>query len=181
MSVHFSSDSVEWATPQDLFDLLDTEFSFTLDVCAAPANAKVSAHYTEADDGLSQNWGENVCWMNPPYGRGLTGKWMQKARDSAASGATVVCLIPARTDTVWWHDTVWDASEVRFIKGRLKFGDSTNSAPFPSAIVVYRPPLKKTWASGSSRVAYTVNPVVKKARWVQVALSGTSTGAATKP
>ena len=126
----------EWETPQDLFDRLDAEFGFTLDVCATPDNAKCDRYYTEADDGLVQPW-EGVCWMNPPYGKGIL-YWMRKAYQAAVEGATVVCLVPARTDSGWWHDYVMKG-EVRFIRGRVRFSGSSVNAPFPSAIVVFRP------------------------------------------
>lgn len=136
MNVHFSSASDEWATPQATFDALDAEFGFTLDVCATKNNAKCARFFTREDDGLEQKW-EGVCWMNPPYGREI-GKWVAKAARTASEGhGTVVCLVPARTDTRWWHDYCMVAT-VRFIRGRLKFGDSKNSAPFPSAIVIFQ-------------------------------------------
>lgn len=123
------------ATPQEFFNRLNDEFNFTVDVCATPENAKCNRYYTKQDDGLSHDWVGNV-WMNPPYGREI-GLWMEKANKAAKSGATVVCLVPARTDTAWWHEHVIK-HEVRFIKGRLKFGGAKNSAPFPSAVVVMR-------------------------------------------
>lgn len=136
MAVHYSSDKDEWETPRPLFDLLDSEFNFTVDVCALPENAKCSAYFTPEDNGLAQQW-RGACWMNPPYGNEI-GKWVRKAYRSAMSGATVVCLVPARTDTRWW----WNyciKGEVRFLKGRLKFGNAENSAPFPSAVIIFRP------------------------------------------
>jgi phage N-6-adenine-methyltransferase len=136
-SIHFSSKSVEWATPQDFFDKLDAEFHFETDVCSTHENAKCENHYTEEEDGLSRKW-TGVCWMNPPYARNVMAKWIEKAYESSLSGATVVCLIPARTDTQVWHDYCMKG-EVRFIKGRLKFGGCKDSAPFPSAIVIFRP------------------------------------------
>jgi len=135
-SVHFSSRSSEWATPQPLFNVLDAEFHFELDVCATPENAKCSRFYTVVDNGLARPW-EGVCWCNPPYGREI-GRWLAKARDAARDGATVVALIPARTDTRWWHSIVMGASEIRYLPGRLRFGGCANSAPFPSAVVVWR-------------------------------------------
>lgn len=129
----YSSESELWETPQDLFDRLDKEFHFTVDVCALDSNTKCASFYSPDQDGLKQKW-EGACWMNPPYGRNI-GEWMKKALESEA---TVVCLVPARTDTKWWHDYAMKASEIRFVKGRLKFGDSKNSAPFPSAIIVFR-------------------------------------------
>lgn len=141
MSVHFSSDTVEWSTPPALFDRLDKEFGFGLDVCATAENAKCAKYFDKAADGLAQDW-SGACYMNPPYGREI-GAWVRKASESAKAGATVVCLLPARTDTKWWHEYIMrsgsGASEVRFIKGRLKFGNSKNSAPFPSCLVIFEP------------------------------------------
>lgn len=131
----FSSETDLWETPQATFDALDKEFHFTLDVCALPTNAKVNNYFTPEMDGLSQEW-VGACWMNPPYGREIKA-WLMKAYESSIRGATVVCLLPARTDTSWWHDYVIKG-EVRFIRGRLKFGGHKNSAPFPSAIVIFR-------------------------------------------
>lgn len=133
--VLFSSKSVVWETPQDLFDKLNAEFHFDLDVCALPENAKCEKYYTPEDDGLSQPW-NGVCWCNPPYGRTI-GKWVQKAYETFAGGGTVVMLLPARTDTKWFHEYIYNKAEIRFIKGRLKFGNSKNAAPFPSMIVVF--------------------------------------------
>lgn len=136
MDVHFSSKTDDWATPQDFFDKVAERFPFTLDVCATPENAKCEQFFTKEHDGLQQKW-EGVCWMNPPYGREI-GHWVHKAYASSwINGATVVCLVPARTDTKWWHDYCLKG-EIEFIKGRLKFGGSKNSAPFPSALVVFR-------------------------------------------
>ena len=138
MNVHFSSKSNEWTTPQHLFDELNQEFNFTLDPCATEENAKCSKHFTIEDDGLSKYWSNDVVFMNPPYGREIK-KWIKKAYEESLNGATVVCLIPARTDTMYWHDFIFDkADDIRFLKGRLKFGNGKNSAPFPSAIVVYK-------------------------------------------
>lgn len=138
MKVHYSSKSNEWATPQNLFDELNEEFNFTLDPCATDENAKCSKYFTIEDDGLSKDWSNEVVFMNPPYGREIK-KWIKKAYEESLNGATVVCLIPARTDTTYWHDFIFDkADDIKFLKGRLKFGNSKNSAPFPSAIVVYQ-------------------------------------------
>lgn len=133
--VLFSSKSVVWETPQDLFDKLNAEFHFDLDVCALPENAKCERYYTPEDDGLLQPW-NGVCWCNPPYGKTI-GKWVQKAYETFAGGGTVVMLLPARTDTKWFHEYIYNKAEIRFIKGRLKFGNSKNAAPFPSMIVVF--------------------------------------------
>lgn len=138
MEVHYSSKSNEWATPQNLFDELNDEFNFTLDPCATDENAKCSNYFTIEDDGLSKDWSNDVVFMNPPYGREIK-KWINKAYEESLNGATVVCLIPARTDTTYWHDFIFGkTNDIRFLRGRLKFGKSKNSAPFPSAIVVYR-------------------------------------------
>lgn len=138
IAVHFSSKTDNWSTPQAIFDTLNKEFNFSLDVCASSENNKCDAYYTKEIDGLSQPW-SGVCWCNPPYGRNIK-LWVEKAAVTAALGlATVVCLLPARTDTRWWHDFVIEQStDVRFIKGRLKFGEYKTSAPFPSAIVVFQ-------------------------------------------
>jgi phage N-6-adenine-methyltransferase len=136
--IHFSSATDLWETPWLLFRQLDAQFHFTLEVCALPENAKCRHFYTPGQDGLSQPW-RGVCWCNPPYGRQI-GRWVKKAYESAANGeATVVCLIPARTDTSWWHRYVMAASEVWLVAGRIRFGGAKAGAPFPSAIVVFRP------------------------------------------
>ena len=133
----FSSDTDMWATPQSFFDRLNKVFRFEVDVCAIAENAKCKTFFSPDVDGLSQEW-NGVCWMNPPYGREISA-WVKKAYLSAKkNGATVVCLLPARVDTKWWHDYC-SGGEIHFIKGRLKFGSSANSAPFPSAVVVFRP------------------------------------------
>jgi phage N-6-adenine-methyltransferase len=134
MNVHFSSKTDMWSTPQSFFTKYDEKYNFNLDVCASEDNAKCAKYFTETDDGLQQKW-EGVCWMNPPYGREII-KWMKKAYESSLNGATVVCLVPARTDTTWWHEYAMKGT-IEFIRGRLKFGNSKNSAPFPSAIVVF--------------------------------------------
>ena len=135
MSVHFSSATPEWSTPQDFFDSLNEEFGpFDVDVCASEWNAKCPRYFTQETNGLSQDWTGKV-WMNPPYGRTI-GQWMKKAYESSLSGARVVCLVPARTDTAWWHDFATKGT-IRFIRGRLKFGGHENSAPFPSAVVIF--------------------------------------------
>lgn len=141
LAVHFSSKTDDWSTPQDLFDKLDAEFGgLVLDVCATRDNAKCPLYFSREQDGLTKAWADYTCpvWMNPPYGREI-GKWVAKAALEAALGATVVCLLPARTDTRWWHDYVIPYGEIRFIKGRLKFGGAKTSAPFPSAVVIFKP------------------------------------------
>lgn len=131
--VMFSSKTDMWETPAAFFRALDAEFHFTLDVCAVPENAKCRAFFTPEQDGLSQNW-VGRCWCNPPYGREI-GKWVKKA---AEAECTVVMLLPARTDTAWFHDYVYGHAEIRFVRGRLKFGDRKNSAPFPSMVAIFR-------------------------------------------
>jgi len=132
----FSSKSNSWETPQDLFDQLNREFGFTLDVAAGPENAKCQKYFTEEDDAFKQDW-TGIIWCNPPYGR-TVGLWVEKAHTESILGATVVMLLPARVDTRWFHDWILGKAEIRFIKGRLKFGGSKNSAPFPSMLVIYR-------------------------------------------
>lgn len=132
-----SSNTDNWATPQNYFDQANKEFGFEIDVCATPDNAKCLKYFSPQEDGLCQKW-MGVCWMNPPYGRTIK-KWIEKAYNSMKEGATVVCLLPARTDTAWFHNYIIGKAEIRFIKGRLKFGGSKNSAPFPSMLVVFRP------------------------------------------
>ena len=143
--VMFSSKSADWETPQWLYDELDKEFHFTVDVCATEKNAKCRDFFSLEVDGLEQNW-RGVCWMNPPYGRTI-GKWVRKAYEESQNGATVVCLLPSRTDTAWWHDYCLKG-EIRFLRGRLKFSNSKNSAPFPSVIVIFR--RGQTWKNSST-------------------------------
>ena len=134
----FSSKTDLWATPQDFFDGLNREFGFTIDVCALPENAKCEKFYSPEINGLEQKW-EGHVWCNPPYGREIA-KWVQKGFESVQAGTASVCvmLLPARTDTRWFHDYIYHNAEIRFVKGRLKFGNSKNSAPFPSMVVVFR-------------------------------------------
>lgn len=133
-----SSKTVEWETPQDFFDRLNAEFCFSIDVAANEDNHKCPRYYTKEQDGLAQSWAGETVWCNPPYGREI-GKWVEKAyRESRDGGATVVMLIPARTDTRWFHNWIYNQMEVRFLRGRLKFGGSKDNAPFPSMVVVFR-------------------------------------------
>lgn len=138
LKMMFSSATDMWATPQSFFDELNNEFHFTLDPCATKANAKCNKFYTIDEDGLRQDWGGEVVFCNPPYGRTIS-SWVRKCSESARKpNTTVVALLPARTDTRYFHDYIYGkAKEIRFIKGRLKFGDSKNSAPFPSMVVVF--------------------------------------------
>lgn len=134
----FSSKSNEWDTPQDFYDKLNKEFGFNLDPCSTHDNAKCEKHFTQEEDGLLQDWRGHTVFMNPPYGRDIS-RWVQKAyEESKKPNTTVVCLIPARTDTSYWHDYIFGkAKDIRFIRGRLKFGKSKNAAPFPSAVIVF--------------------------------------------
>lgn len=133
-SAHFSSKTDDWYTPQDFYDEWDKKYDFTLDVCASKENAKCEKFFTKEQDGLKQEW-IGTCWMNLPYGRAIK-DWMKKAYESSLQGAVVVCLVPSRTDTAWWHDYAMKG-DITFIKGRLRFGGAKNSAPFPSAVVVF--------------------------------------------
>jgi phage N-6-adenine-methyltransferase len=137
MSVHFSSKTDDWYTPDEFFDTYNQKHNFKLDVCASASNAKCENFFTVEDNGLEQEW-TGSCWMNPPYGRSI-GKWMQKAYESSVyNNATVVCLVPSRTDTKWWHDYAMKG-DIEFIKGRLKFGGAKENAPFPSAVIIFKP------------------------------------------
>lgn len=133
----FTSNSDDYGTPQKLFDELNAEFNFDVDVCASASNAKCRRYFSAEENGLVQDWSKyKTCYMNPPYGRQII-NWIQKAYESSLQGSTVVCLLPARTDTKWFHEYCLKG-EIRFLRGRLKFNDGKNSAPFPSMIVVFR-------------------------------------------
>lgn len=136
-----SSKNMNWCTPQDFFDKLDLEFGFVLDAAATSKTAKCQRYYTPETDGLAQSWQcDGAVFCNPPYGRQL-GKWVRKAWQEAQTGQTIVLLIPARTDTAYFHDFIYGKAEIRFLRGRLRFtdesGTATNSVPFPSMVVVY--------------------------------------------
>ena len=134
----YSSRSEEWPTPQTFYSQLDAEFDFNLDPCATKQNAKCARYFTRIQDGLVQDWGTNRVFCNPPYGKHMR-DWARKCYVASQQGATVVLLAHARTDTRWFHDWVYGkAHEIRFIKGRLRFGDGAYSAPFPSLVAVYR-------------------------------------------
>jgi len=131
----FSSDKMDWETPAYLFDRLNNEFNFTLDVCALQHNAKCRRYFTPEIDGLSQPW-SGVCWMNPPYGREI-GKWVIKAAVESRRGCVCVCLVPVRSDAQWWHDYVMRSAEVRLLTRRLTFVGGGNKATFPACVVVF--------------------------------------------
>jgi len=138
--VLYSSKNTDWETPQELFDHLNSFFNFDIDVCATEGNAKCKKFWTEDDDAFTKDW-VGTCWMNPPYGRGVY-DWIEKAyNESKKHNSTIVCLLPARVDTKWWHNFCNDSEHI-FLKGRLKFSGNPNAAPFPSTIVVFRPRLK---------------------------------------
>ena len=138
-SVAFSCKRVDWGTPKKLFREWDDRFHFTLDVCATPENALVGTFFTEEDNALLKDWEGKICWMNPPYGRAIK-LWVAKAYQESLKGATVVALIPARTDTSYWHQYIFPFADIHFLKGRVQFvldGMKPKDAPFPSAIVVW--------------------------------------------
>lgn len=128
----FTSNTDMWATPQAFFDKYNAIYNFDIDVCAVETNAKCEKYFSPDQNGLLQEW-RGVCWCNPPYGREI-GAWAKKA---AESEALTVMLLPARTDTRWFHDYIYHNASIEFIKGRLKFGDGKNSAPFPSMVVIF--------------------------------------------
>jgi phage N-6-adenine-methyltransferase len=143
----FSSDSADWATDQRFFDRVNSEFHFNLDVCATKENAKCPLFITKEQNALRINWYHKcvdnkllpIAWMNPPYGD-IIKEFMRHAKKETA--ITLVALVPARTDTLWWHESVMKADEIRLIKGRLSF-NNYGSAPFPSALVIFRPEFDK--------------------------------------
>ena len=135
--VLYTSRSEEWPTPMTFFDTLNQEFGFTLDPCATSQNAKCRRYFTKQENGLDQDWGSHVVFCNPPYGKVMS-QWARKCFEASLMGATVVLLAHSRTDTRWFHDWVYGkACEIRFVKGRLKFGNAKTSAPFPSLVSVY--------------------------------------------
>lgn len=138
--VLFSSKTDQWATPQIFFDHLNDEFHFDLDPCADEKNHKTELYFTKEDDGLTKDWSGHRVFCNPPYGRTI-GKWVEKSfKEGVKDNTLVVLLIPARTDTSYFHDYIYNRAEIRFVPGRLKFGGSSTGAPFPSMVVIYRGP-----------------------------------------
>lgn len=137
--VHFSNKSDEWETPQTLFDRLNSIHHFNLDVAASEQNAKCYVYFTKEDNALKCRWltkaVKTICWCNPPYSE--LKLWIKKAYEESLKGSKIVMLIPARTDTKAWHDYIFPYAKVEFLKGRLKFSNSSNSAPFPSAVVIF--------------------------------------------
>lgn len=135
-NVVFSHKSDIWNTPRDLFEKLNDEFKFTLDPCCNNDNKLCDKYYTEEDDGLLQSWDNEIVYCNPPYSN--IKEWVRKAYCEWDKNTTIVLLLPSRTDTIWFHKYIYNIAEIRFIKGRLKFSNSKNSAPFPSMLVIYR-------------------------------------------
>lgn len=161
-NVHFQSSNKEWETPDAFFQPYAKEFNIKLDVCATAQNAKCKAFYDKKYNGLHAAWsiakqigGKTAsCWMNPPYGRGIE-KWVKKAHDETLNGVTTIALLPARTDTSWFHSYIYSKHEVRFLKGRIKFVDAPSSAPFPSMIVIFSP-----------KKANSIKRIWKKLKWL---------------
>jgi site-specific DNA-methyltransferase (adenine-specific) len=149
--VHYSSKNKEWETPNSLYKPLEKEFNIMLDVCATEENKKCALYFNKKLNGLTSDWrivgefgklGKVACWMNPPYGREI-GAWVKKADKEKRRGVTTVALLPARTDTKWFHDYIYNKAEIRFLKGRIRFVDAKASAPFPSMIVIFKPEKKR--------------------------------------
>lgn len=171
-----SQKSDEWATPQATFDALNREFRFTLDAAASSENAKCPRFFTQADNGLIQDWSGETVWCNPPYSQ--LAAWIRKAYEESRRGASVVLLIPARTDTRAWHDYIMPHATVRFIRGRLKFGTAKSSAPFPSAIVIFSPcPQDQLDHADSQDVPISASPgIAISTRTVSAATIGSANG-----
>jgi len=149
--VHYSSKSRDWETPESIFKPLQEEFNIVLDVCATDQNKKCDAYLDRKLNGLTSEWlivgetgkpSKGACWMNPPYGREV-GAWVRKAHAESLKGITTVALLPARTDTKWFHEYIYGKTEIRFFKGRIRFVNAKASAPFPSMIVIFKPQKKK--------------------------------------
>lgn len=135
-----SSEKMDWETPQDFFNELNKEFKFTLDPCASKENAKCERYFTEKENGLIQNWKDERCFVNPPYGSEIK-NWVEKCYNERNNTKLIVMLVPARTDTIYFHKYIYNKAEIRFIKGRLKFvrkQEGSGSAPFPSMLVIYK-------------------------------------------
>lgn len=138
LNVHFSSNKLDWGTPRYVFDAVNRIHNFTLDVAADESNALCESFINAEDDCLSQDWIGDICWMNPPYGRGIV-KFMKKAYEQSLLGVKVCCLVPARTDTEWWHEYAMKG-DIYFYRGRIKFVGAESSAPFPSSLVSFGAP-----------------------------------------
>lgn len=141
-NVHFKSVKMDWGTPDSLFNQLDLEYNFQRDLAASDINAKCLTYFTELDNSLNIDWHKlsGWSWLNPPYGRQLK-HWIKKCHEEAELGAKIVCLLPARTDTSYFHDYIYGKYEITFLRGRVKFlnnGEEMDAAPFPSMIVVFK-------------------------------------------
>lgn len=136
IDVHFSSKDQTWTTPKDFFNKLNDEFHFTLDAFASDENHLCESYFTEEQNALVQDWSGHTVFMNPPYGTALK-HCVKKAYEESLKGTKIVMLIPSRTDTIYFHDYIYGKAEIRFLRGRLKFGDGKNSAPFPSMVAIY--------------------------------------------
>lgn len=148
----YTSATEEWETPDAFFKALDAEFRFTLDACATSKNHKCAKYYTKKEDGLAQDWSGERVFCNPPYGREIS-KWVEKAEQEGRKPNTmVVCLLPARTDTAWFHDHVAPEAEVRFIRGRIRFSGNKSNAPFPSMLAIYAPRIDSWSTSGTVKI-----------------------------
>ena len=146
MTIHqslFSSRSEEWSTPHSFYDVLNEEFKFSLDPCASAENTKCRTFFTKHHNGLTQDWNTHCVFCNPPYGKTMS-QWARKCFDASQSGATVVLLAHSRTDTRWFHEWVYGKAEIRFVRGRLRFGDGRQSAPFTSMVAVFRPHVRQS-------------------------------------
>jgi phage N-6-adenine-methyltransferase len=132
----YSSEKMDWGTPQKLFDRLNHYFGFTLDPCSSEENKKCNKNYTIENDGLLKDWSKDIVFMNPPYGR-IMKDWIKKAYEESLKGATVVCLVPSRTDVKWFHDYAYGKADIVFLNKRLEFEGSNNKAPFPSMLIIY--------------------------------------------
>ena len=135
-----SSECMEWETPQELFDELNKEFKFTLDPCATIKSAKCKKFYTKEDNGLIQDWSNERVFVNPPYGTEIK-KWVKKCYEERNKAKIIVMLVPARTDTIYFHEFIYHKAEIKFIKGRIKFVGNqkgSGSAPFPSMLVIFK-------------------------------------------
>lgn len=163
MSIHFRSDSDDWSTPDWVFRFAEQKYGpFTIDLCASAENAKCPRYYDIEADALKQDWGDETGLLNHPYSRKSGGAyvWLGKAREASQRGATIVCITPARPETRAWIEHVRHASEVIFIGGRLKFGDATEPAPFPSALVIFAPPVT---CPGPAGITYVMDATSKPA------------------
>lgn len=140
-----------WETPAHIFEPLDEEFGFTLDAAASADNRKCPHYFSVDEDGLACEWGRHVVWLNPPYGDANLRRWIKKAYDSAQAGATVVCFVPVNASSVWWTEYAPKASEIRWVRGRVRFVGAASTAPFASCLLIFRPPMPALRANPGTR------------------------------